>query len=105
MPAEPRCHPGNAVLAAAATVATAAACATETVERRNTARRGQFPRSTFAIKAESFFMKGNHAKAKRICLQGVKSGCIPCMNAYGSQILFEGNPEENPIDEKRVNEG
>jgi len=92
----------TATATATATVATTAACTAETVETRNTARRGQFPRSTFAIKAESFFLKGNHAKAKKICLQGVKSGCVPCMNAYGAQILFEGNPEENPIDEKRV---
>ena len=74
---------------------------TEAVKTRSTVRE-DFPQSTFFIQAESFRKKGNHAKAKKIYLQGINNSCVPCMSAYGCQLLFGGEPEEKKGDRIRV---
>ena len=75
------------VATAAATVA-ATAAATETEV-------GEFPESTFLVKGESFFKKGNHAKAQKIFVQGLETGCVPCMHKHAMQILYDGTAIEN----------
>lgn len=86
---------------ATATVAIVATAAyTQVVKRGNTVG-GDFAQSSFFIKAESFRKKGNHPKDKKIYLQGIDIGCVPCMNAYGCQILFEGDLK-NVIAQNRV---
>ena len=86
--------------AAAETVATVVTPSryTEAVKRTGTVRQ-DFPQSTLFIKAESFRKKGNHAKANKIYLQGIDNGCVPCMSAYGCELLFDDDPEEKNVDQ------
>ena len=75
-----------------ATVAPTAATASVVVAVVDTRYKVRVPflESTFFIKAETFFKKGNHSKARRIYLQGIENGCVLCLDAYGCQILLEG---------------
>ena len=76
-------------------VATAVATATETETEV-----GEFPKSTFLVKGESFFKKGNHAKGQKIFVQGLEHGCVPCMYKHAGQILYDGAAIENRINEE-----
>ena len=94
------------------TVATSAATATATATVTTTTIPGfgvlrsggelleSFPESKSYTKAQSFVKKGNQSKAKKILLQGIESGCVPCMDKYAMQILFEGVTEESRIARK-----
>ena len=88
----------TATTAAAATTTAAATAATPTAA--TSIRTGQmlpeeFPESTFLVKGESFFEKGNHAKAQKIFLQGLENGCVRCLNEYTMKILYDGAKIEN----------
>ena len=62
---------------------------------------GEFPESTFFMKAKMFIKKGNHSKANKKFLQGIENGCLPCLNGYTMKILFDGVTIENRmIDEQ-----
>ena len=95
-------------VATSAATATATATATVTtttipgfgVLRSGAELLGPFPESTFYTKAQSFVKKGNQSKAKKILLQGIESGCVPCMDSYRIQILFEGITENSRIARK-----
>ena len=96
----------TATVASAAAVETVATVGTpsrytEAVKRTGAVRQ-DFPQSTFFIKAESFRKKGNHAKANKIYLHGIENGCVPCMSAYGSRLLFDGSPEGNEVGQIRM---
>ena len=84
--------------AAAATTATAttAAVAAAVVHTRNKVR-VPFPESAFFIKAETFRKKGNHSKAKKIFVQGIENGCVPCLKEYTMNILNHGVTIENKM--------
>ena len=51
---------------------------------------GEFPQSAFLVKGVSFSKKGNISKAKKMYLQGIENGCVPCLQAYTMKILFDG---------------
>ena len=76
--------------ATAAVVATAATTATA-----NKTRRGEFPESTYLVKAVAFRKKGNHAKAHKIYLQGIEKGCVHCLDRHTMKILLDGAAIEN----------
>ena len=82
----------KAPIATAAVTATAAAAVVATATET---KRGEFPKSTFCVKGESFYKKGNHAKAQKIYLQGIEHGCVPCLNEYTTTILLDGATVEN----------
>ena len=86
------------VAPATAAVAIAAAVATATTTTGDRSELDGFPESTFFVKGKSFRKKGNHAKAQKIILQGIENGCVPCLNTYTRNILYEGAPRENRKD-------
>merc|ERR1711966_174380 len=73
-----------------APVATPAAVPATTTATVTTLKRGEFPQSTFFVKGVSFRKKGNRSRAKKIYLQGIENGCVPCLTQYTTNILFDG---------------
>ena len=84
----------KAPIATAAVTATAAAAVVATATET---KRGEFPKSTFCVKGESFYKKGNHAKAQKIYLQGLEHGCVLCLFEYTTRIFYNGITTENTI--------
>ena len=82
----------KAPIATAAVTATAAAAVVATATET---KRGEFPKSTFCVKGESFYKKGNHAKAQKIYLQGIEHGCVHCLSEYTTTILLDGATIKN----------
>ena len=84
----------TATAAVAMSEAAAAAAAITTSTTGDYLELDGFPDSTFFVKGKSFRKKGNHAKAQKIFLQGIENGCVPCLNTYTRNILYEGAPRE-----------
>ena len=91
----------SATTTAAVAVATSAVSATSAAaaaaRRTGTVTEyGEFPKSTFFVKGESFLNKGNFSKASKLYLQGIENNaCVRCLNAYAWKLLFDGRAKQN----------
>jgi len=73
-----------------APVATPAAVPAATTATATALKRGEFPESTFSIKARTFSKKGNYSKNKKNILQGIQHGCVRCMSEHAYGVLYDG---------------
>ena len=89
-----------ATAAASATTTAAVAVATSAATATSSALLEEFPESTFLIKATTFLKKGNHSKAAKMFVQGIETGCVPCLSGYTMKILFDGATIENRMVEE-----